>query len=146
MAEARLYRSKSDRMLGGVCGGLGIYLNIDPTIIRLLFILLIFGSDFGFLLYILLWIIVPEEGAEVINQERKLGDRFRSMGDDIQQAVARPHPQAGILAGAGLIIIGGILFLDRLDIPWLMGIDFDVLWPIALILGGVALLIRQARS
>ena len=146
MAETRLYRSKKDRMLGGVCGGLGIYLKIDPTIIRLLFILLIFGSDFGFLLYILLWIIVPEEGAEVVEKERQLGDRFRSMGDDIQQAVAQPHPQAGILAGAGLIIIGGILFLDRLNIPWLVWMDFDVLWPVALILGGIALLIRQARS
>lgn len=146
MSTTRLYRSRSNRMLGGVCGGLGVYLNVDPTFIRLLFILLLFGSDFGFLLYLLLWIIVPEEGREPGGAERSVGDRFRDMGEDIQQAVAQPHPQAGVLLGAGLIIIGGILFLDRMNLPWLAWLDLDVLWPVILILGGVGLLVRQART
>ncbi|MFO7944889.1 MAG: PspC domain-containing protein [Anaerolineales bacterium] len=143
--NTRLYRSRSNRMLGGVCGGLGTYLNMDPTIVRLLFLLLLFGSDFGFLLYLVLWILVPEEGQQVSGQEGGMGSRVRSMGDDIQQAVAEPHPQAGILFGAGMIIIGGILFLNRLDIPFLSWLDFDVLWPLILIVGGVGLLVRQLR-
>ncbi len=146
MAKTRLYRSRTNRMLGGVCGGLGIYLNIDPTIVRLLFILLLFGSDFGFLLYLVLWILVPEEGQEVSGEERGIGNRFRSMGDDIQHAVAEPHPQAGILLGAGLIIIGGILFLEQLYIRWLAWLELDVLWPLILIIGGVSLLIQQLRE
>lgn len=68
--NTRLYRSRSNRMIGGVCGGLGTYLNVDPTIVRLLFLLLLFGSDFGFLLYLMLWILVPEEGQQVSGQER----------------------------------------------------------------------------
>jgi len=56
----RVYRSGKDRILGGVCGGLGEYFNIDPTIIRLIWILCVLAS-FGIfvLIYIIAWIIVP---------------------------------------------------------------------------------------
>jgi len=62
MNEKKLFRSKKERMIGGVCGGLGNYLNIDPTIVRLIFVLsfvLLFQSTFW--IYLLLLIIVPEE-------------------------------------------------------------------------------------
>lgn len=58
----KLYRSKKDRKIAGVCGGLGHYLNLDPTLIRIIFaILLLPGGLPGFLPYVLLWLIVPEE-------------------------------------------------------------------------------------
>ena len=63
MAEERkkLFRSRSERWLAGVCGGIGDYFNIDATVIRILFILfgLVFGS--GLLFYIILWILIPLE-------------------------------------------------------------------------------------
>jgi phage shock protein C len=55
----RLYRSGKDRILGGVCGGIGEYFQIDPVIIRLLFVILAFAWGFGVLLYIIAWIIIP---------------------------------------------------------------------------------------
>lgn len=55
----RLYRSKN-RMIGGVCGGLGEYFGIDPTLVRLVFVLLFLAYGFGPLLYIVMWVIVPE--------------------------------------------------------------------------------------
>jgi phage shock protein C len=57
----RLYRSKNNRFIAGVCGGIAEYSNIDPTIIRLLwlFLSLIWGT--GFFAYIIAWIIIPEE-------------------------------------------------------------------------------------
>ena len=91
MENVRLYRSLENRMVAGVCGGLGSYLNIDATFIRLLFVLLLFGSDFGFILYLLLWILVPEEGKAYGFKEESIGDRVKSMGDDIQQAVREPE-------------------------------------------------------
>lgn len=57
----RLYRSRRDRMIGGVCGGLGEYLGIDPTIVRLLFILFGLGGGSAILAYLILLIVVPEE-------------------------------------------------------------------------------------
>lgn len=146
MENVRLYRSNTDRMIGGVCGGLGVYLNIDPVFIRLLFVLLLFGSDFGFILYILLWILIPEEGKSYGFKEESFGDKVRSMGDDIQGAVSQPHPQAGLILGLGLIIVGGLLFVDRLNLVWLDWFDFDILWPALLIVGGIALLFRQRRE
>ena len=55
----RLYRSRTDQMIGGVCGGLSQYLKIDATIIRLLFVLLALGSGVGMVLYLILWVIIP---------------------------------------------------------------------------------------
>lgn len=146
MERIRLYRSTTDRMIGGVCGGLGVFLNIDPIFFRLLFILLLFGSDFGFILYLLLWILIPEEGRAYGFSEDSFGDKFRSMGEDIQTAVTQPHPQSGFILGIGLIVVGGLLFLDRLDIRWLEWFDFNILWPLLLIVGGIALLFRKQEE
>ena len=57
--ENRLYRSKNDRMLGGVCGGLGEFFGIDPTLIRILFFVMVFGGGAGFWIYLLMWILIP---------------------------------------------------------------------------------------
>lgn len=55
----RLYRSKHDKVIAGVCGGLGEYFEIDPVIIRLLWILFVLLWGVGILLYIIAWIIIP---------------------------------------------------------------------------------------
>lgn len=59
----KLYRSRTERILFGVCGGLGQYFNIDPVIIRIVFIILTFFSGTGFLLYLILLVVVPREPA-----------------------------------------------------------------------------------
>ena len=58
--DKRLYKSSSNRVLCGVCGGVGGYFNVDPTLIRLLFLLLICGWGSGLLFYIIAAIIIPE--------------------------------------------------------------------------------------
>ena len=59
----KLYRSKSDVMIAGVCSGLANYLDVDPTAIRLAFVLLLFLALGGFWIYVILWIIMPVEPA-----------------------------------------------------------------------------------
>ena len=61
MAEGRkkLYRSRDDRWLVGVCGGIGEYFDIDPTVIRVIFVLTAFIFGGGLWIYIILWIIMP---------------------------------------------------------------------------------------
>jgi phage shock protein PspC (stress-responsive transcriptional regulator) len=58
--EKRLYKSTTNRVLCGVCGGIGEYFNIDPTIIRLLCLMLICGWGSGLLVYLIAAIIIPE--------------------------------------------------------------------------------------
>ncbi len=143
MDNVKLYRSSSDRMIGGVCGGLGAYFNLDPIFFRLIFVVLLFGSQFGFILYLLLWILIPGEGKSYGFKDGTFRDKVISMGDDIQAAVTRPHPQAGLILGAGLIVVGGVMLAERLNMAWLAWLDFDLLWPVLLIAGGFALLFRQ---
>jgi phage shock protein C len=61
---SRLYRSRSQKMIAGVCGGLGEYFDVDPVLIRLLFVVTAFISGVGILAYLVLWIVVPFEGDE----------------------------------------------------------------------------------
>ncbi|MPM54857.1 hypothetical protein SDC9_101640 [bioreactor metagenome] len=57
----RLYRSNTDRMLGGVCGGLAQYFNVDPTVVRLVAVLGFFlTASAAFWAYVVMWIVVPE--------------------------------------------------------------------------------------
>ncbi|MBE9473398.1 MAG: PspC domain-containing protein [Chloroflexi bacterium] len=63
MAEEkkRLYRSRSDRWLAGVCGGIGDYFDTDPTVIRVIFVLAALIMGGGLLIYLILWLIIPLE-------------------------------------------------------------------------------------
>ena len=61
MEQKRLYKSSTNRVLCGVCGGIGEYFNIDPTIIRLIFVLFVLGVGSGLLAYIVAAIIMPEQ-------------------------------------------------------------------------------------
>ena len=68
-----LYRNSNEKILGGVCSGLGAYLRIDTTIVRVLFAMLTVGSfGFGLLLYIILWAILPERYMNIAAVTRKL--------------------------------------------------------------------------
>ncbi len=62
LAPPRLTRSRTDRMVGGVCGGAGRHLDVDPTLLRLgLVLLTVFGAGVGAVLYLAAWILVPQE-------------------------------------------------------------------------------------
>lgn len=58
-AAKRLYRSTKDRMIAGICGGLGEYFNVDPTIIRIIFVIFLICGGAAILVYIVMWIVVP---------------------------------------------------------------------------------------
>jgi len=61
----RLYRSKNDRILGGVCAGLGQHLDVDPNVIRLIWAAVtVLSFGVGVIVYILAWILIPEPGSE----------------------------------------------------------------------------------
>ena len=150
-----LYRSESNRMLGGVCGGLGDYLALDPVFIRLFFVLLFFGHGSGMFLYLILWIIMPNESnvqagksfeENIKESTENFSERIHTIGQELGEAMRSPNPQAGMIVGIALIIFGSILFVETLGIYSLRWISFDVLWPLLLIIGGVVILQRRAQE
>ena len=57
----RLYRSRTDKKIAGVCGGLGIYFGVDPVILRIIWVALVLGAGAGLVAYLIFWIVVPQE-------------------------------------------------------------------------------------
>ncbi|MDY5240422.1 MAG: PspC domain-containing protein, partial [Alistipes senegalensis] len=69
-APRRLYRSRTERSIAGICGGLAAYFDADPTLIRLVTLLLILFGGLSIWAYIILWIVIPEEPARKFNINR----------------------------------------------------------------------------
>ena len=144
----KLYRSSTDKMVGGVCGGLAAYLHVNVMIVRLVFLLLGLTNGVGLTIYLVLWIIMPYEGGTMGARDTartsasEISRQATSMANDVRDAVRDPNPNAAILIGGGLIVWGWIALLRNLNIPWLSWLRFDVLWPGLLILAGAALLVR----
>jgi phage shock protein C len=65
MEPKKLYRSVKNKMIGGVTAGLGEYLNIDPTLVRLGFVALALLGGPGFVIYIIMWLVVPQEPVDL---------------------------------------------------------------------------------
>jgi len=130
----RLYRSNTDKVIGGVSGGLADYLSIDVVIVRVLFVLLVLFGGSGVLVYIILWIAIPEQTTSYNVKEDKSDVEIIS---DIETGPATKK-QSNTALGAGIVlIIVGLLFLaDRL-IPFYNVIDF---WPLILIVVGVMII------
>jgi phage shock protein C len=153
--QNRIFRLRQGAMVAGVCAGLGLYLGIDPTWVRIFFILLAFaGNGIGVLIYLLLWIILPVEDQKkdatfsdtVHTSSQEIAEHARQVGQELRDMVRQPDSRAGVLIGAALILIGAFYLLQNLNLPWLRWFNFDVLWPILLIVGGIALLVRRARG
>ncbi|MFO8054251.1 MAG: PspC domain-containing protein [Bacteroidales bacterium] len=145
----RLYRSIENRYIGGVCGGLARYFNMDVIIIRLIFFLaLIFGGG-GFLAYIILWIVVPEEPLakaqrdmhteETDHQEEGYINVDAGEINTDPAATNEKKSDGNIIAGLVLIVLGALFLADHL-IPHL---NFSDLWPVILIVAGIAVLLKN---
>jgi phage shock protein C len=133
----RLYRSRKDSTIAGVCGGLGEYFNIDPTFIRIVAVLLIFADGVGIWGYLIAWIVMPKkplETAEVENAQQQ--------DDQQQQETTSYAPWNKYLPGAILIVLG-VFFIIRQHYWWW---DIERFWPLILIVIGVFLLMRLGRS
>ncbi|RME24820.1 MAG: PspC domain-containing protein [Candidatus Zixiibacteriota bacterium] len=123
----RLYRSRKEKMIGGVCGGLAEYFDVDPTLVRLIAVVLLFASGVGLLAYIIAWIIIPEAP---LGYEAP-GSRHATRGS-----------WGKYLPGLVLVFIGAAMLMHHFWYWFRIG-DF---WPLILIAIGVALLISGNRN
>lgn len=157
----KLYRSRTDKVLFGVCGGLGHFFNIDPVLIRIVFLLLALAGGSGVILYILTTFITPKEPSgtgktpesqtEVHTFAKEAGEKMQSLGHELgseAQTLIRElrkyqHSQWGArrMVGFILIIIGALVFLNRF-----FPATWRAFWPLLLVIMGLYLIARRNHS
>ena len=120
-----LRRSRHDKVIAGVCGGLGRYLGVDPVLLRIAFVVLAVAGGGGILIYVVAWILILEE------REGETLGTVKPAGQEVTR----------LIVGGALIAIGTILLLN-LSLPR-FGKYF---WPLALIAIGVAVVIQASAS
>lgn len=143
----KLYRSCKDRMLGGVAGGLAEYFEVDSTLIRLLFILLLF-SGIGIFAYIFAWIIVPEDPK--CKSGKKPAEEMKEKADTIAQEIKgnlftrgkdeKEHSDSvKIVFGVIILALGALLLVQNI-----VGINiWNLFWPLLLVVIGLFIIARK---
>ena len=161
--ERRLYRSQQNRIVFGVCGGLGEYFNADPVIVRVIAVLIIIfsGIFLGLLAYLVMALIIPMQGTStsspvdsVRENAEDIRDRSASIGQEIrttfERSSNRPNSRSqsttNILLLAGIVVIGIGAFLL---FGFIWGWFWRIFWPVLLIAAGLIILIivwRRPKS
>jgi len=144
----RLYRSEDDKMIAGVAGGLGEYLNIDSSIIRILFVIITLLGGSGILLYLILWVIIPTKSKQEIGANENIKNNVQEMKEKAQSLASemkntsKKHESRTWLAIIA-IVIGVVFLLENLGIfePFLI----RKFWPLILIAFGLAIFFKNEK-
>ncbi len=141
-----LYRSKEHRIIAGVCGGIAEYFETDPSLVRLIFIFATILGGGSILVYLLLWVFIPERGGgrslteEIREFKNEFKDKFmEEQKDHEHHHHDHYHHKGSEFFGFGLIIVG-ILFLADNFYP---GYGLRMFWPVILIFFGLAIMLGK---
>ncbi|MBN1427175.1 MAG: PspC domain-containing protein [Anaerolineae bacterium] len=139
--QKQLTRSREGRILGGICAGLGTYFGVDIVLVRLVFLALALVNGLGVMIYIIMWIVVPDEESRGLAGDEAVRANLSDMAQQLRQIGGSMNAPRGATL-AGLVMIGlGAMFLIHQLIP---GVSLGMLWPILLIaLGGYLLFVRK---
>lgn len=148
----RLYKSRTDRMIDGVCGGVAEYIGVDPVLVRIVFLLLVFAGGIGVVVYIVGMLLMPAGSVPV-----PPAGSAPTPPDGAPSGIpagALPSPvrstdSTARIIGIGFVVLGGILLLGNLGISfwdhW-WGFSWSALGPVLVIVAGVALILRSPRT
>lgn len=134
----KLYRSRRQQIIAGVCGGIAEYFQVDVTLVRLAWALIFFAGGTGGLLYLIAWIIIPTAPAEISDRPDAASSREEqpATGEAAERPAGKPDERGRIV---GLLLIGlGAYFLLENILPRL---NFGKLWPFGLVALGVIVLL-----
>ena len=131
----RLYRSREQRIFGGVCGGIAEYFNVDVTLVRLICLVTVIFGGGGLLFYLIAWMIIPENPYQT---EKPVDKTKNEMGEAGSEKEIKDN-RANEVLGWGLIILGLLILLPKL-FPF---VSFRMLWPIVLIGLGIWILLKR---
>lgn len=136
----RLYRSRKDSVIGGVCGGLGEYLDVDPVIVRVALVLLVLAKGLGILAYIIAWIVMPQRPEDEIRVEEGKPATVEPSNSAVREK--KNDVWVKFLPGVILIAIGMYFLADEFWWWWRL----DWLAPALLVGGGLYLIFRGTRN
>ena len=148
MENKRLRRNPMNRVIGGVCSGLADFFGVDVALMRIAFVIAFLFASFGFWLYIILWIVLPENGQQTTDngQQSFSQSQSQSQGQSPQSesvSVSKSESKVkSIFAGAFIILIG-LLFLVNNFIPinWVWK-----LWPLILVAIGIVMIVTASKK
>jgi len=141
MSQTRLTRSSTDKIIAGVCGGLAEYLEIDPALVRLAFLVLFFASGIGFPIYIILWVVMPQGENDAIADSVVIQKNINDIGESVQSGIKRLGKPGTV--GVILVLLGAYFLLSEIGLfNWISGAVF---WPLVIIGAGVYMLMRRNK-
>lgn len=135
---AKLYRSESNRVIAGVCGGLADYFGIDATILRVIFVFITLFGGSGIILYVILWVVVPSETTKTTNSEDHIKENVEELKEKSKKLAGG---DTKTLLGIAIIIMGLALLLENLGVFVFRFIWR--LWPIFIIIVGLSILNKK---
>ncbi len=137
----KLYRSRTECMIAGVCGGLAEYFNIDPTLVRLIAVALVLAGGSGILAYIIFWFVVPQKPLN-LNQVEPQPETPDS--DDSHENATNERDTGILFLGIIITVLGFVFLMNNfISFSWL---SFHKLWPLILIAVGVAVILKGSGS
>ena len=132
----KFYRSRTDSMVGGICGGLAEYFDIDPTLVRLGTVLLVLAGGYAILAYVIIWIVVPQKPLETA-----LAEGEKEPSAKIEAEGSRFYRTGGITFAGIVLILLGVLFLLNNIVPFVW-LSFHKLWPVILVVVGIMIIVK----
>ena len=141
MENRKLRRNPMNRVIGGVCSGLADFLGVDVALMRIAFVIAFLFASFGFWLYIILWIVLPENGQQSFGQSQGQSQSQSPQSESVSVSKSESKVKS-IFAGAFIILIG-LLFLVNNFIPinWVWK-----LWPLILVAIGVVMIVTASKK
>ncbi|MCL5010855.1 MAG: PspC domain-containing protein [Patescibacteria group bacterium] len=144
MAEPakKLFRSPKTGIIAGICSGIGGYFEIDPVIVRILFVFLVLVHGLGILLYLVLIFVIPKKPDE--NEETAIAEKMATESEKIKRGGKSWACDSKKVIGLAMIVIGAVVLLARFfPITWF---KWDIFWPTAIILIGAYLILKRNKN
>lgn len=153
--EKKLYRDEQNGKIAGVCAGLAEYLNVDVTVIRVIFAIALIMKGVGVVPYIVMWVVLPKKNPftqsnvhvdytvppvsnPFASGPQNAANPFTATGAPFAMP-PKKKSSAGLIVGIGLVLFGSYFLLDNFDI--LPDLDLERLWPIAIIILGASVVL-----
>jgi phage shock protein C len=136
----KLYRSRTEKMIAGVCGGLAEYFEIDPTLVRLVAVALTLAGGSGILAYLIFWFVVPQRPLNLAAIDRQTQTSTSGAIAESEEGESNEAHSAALFVGVILTVLGFLFLVGNfISFAWL---SFSRLWPLVLIGIGIVIILK----